>query len=67
MIKFTKPQNLDGAILIQELQAAGVTVAADISGIAAPFIDGNGDFFLDIQAKDQSKAATVVANHQGQA
>lgn len=63
MIQFTKPHNLDGALLIEELKLAGVTVATDRSGITAPFIDGAGDLFLDIDAKDQFKAAEVIANH----
>jgi hypothetical protein len=65
MIKFNRPQSLDGALLINELEAAGVKVAADISGIKAPFIDGAGDMFLDIAAKDESKAASIVAAHEG--
>ena len=63
MIKFNRPQSLDGALLIDELAAAGVKVTADCSGIKAPFIDGAGDLFLDIDAKDQAKAAEVIVNH----
>jgi hypothetical protein len=28
-------------------------------------IDGNGDFWLDVQPADQAKAAAVVAAHNG--
>jgi hypothetical protein len=64
MIKFTCPDKLDGAILIQELQAAGIEVKADRFGVVAPFIDGNGDLFLDIAAKDQAKATEVLTTHK---
>ena len=67
MIKFTKPKVLNGAILIDELTTAGVKVTADSSGIKAPFIDGSGDLYLDIAAKDQAKAAEIVAAHRGSA
>jgi hypothetical protein len=63
MIKFNRPQSLDGALLIEQLKAAGVKVKPDSYGITAPFIDGAGDLFLDIDAKDQAKAAEVIANH----
>jgi hypothetical protein len=59
MIKFTKPANLNGAELLQELTAAGITI------IEAPFIDGNADFFLDIAESDVKKAESVVAKHNG--
>jgi hypothetical protein len=65
MIKFIKPENLDGAILIEELKAAGVSVAADLSRTIAPVIDGEGNLFLDIAATDKAKATQVVANHKG--
>lgn len=61
MIKFDKPKNLNGAELLAELSAAGV-VANDKT---SPFIDGNGDFWLDISDKDKTKAATIVASHNG--
>ena len=69
MIKFTKPENLDGAKLIDELLAAGIkSIAKDKSvpnGYAPPMLDGNGDLWLDIDAKDEAKAATVIAAHIG--
>ena len=69
MIKFTKPENLDGAKLIEELLAAGIkSISKDRStfnGYAPPMLDGNGDLWLDIDAKDESKAAAVVAAHIG--
>lgn len=65
MIQFTKPETLDGAVLISELQAAGIKVAADSSKIVAPHINGEGNLLLDIAAKDEIKTAEIVANHKG--
>ena len=59
MIKFTKPTNLNGAELILELQAAGVSVTQP------PFVDGNNDLWLDIANKDENKASAVVVKHNG--
>ena len=64
MIKFNRPNSLDGDLLIQELNAAGVNVKTDRSGVTAPYVDGVGDFYLDIADKDKTKAAEIVANHQ---
>ena len=61
MIKFDKPKNLNGAELVQELKVASVTVNEDTS----PFIDGNGDFWLDIKEADKDKAVPIVAAHNG--
>jgi hypothetical protein len=59
MIKVTKPANLNGAELIDELTAKGVKV----SGV--PFLDGNGDLFLEINEKDLTIAEEVLAKHNG--
>lgn len=59
MIKYTKPQNLNGAELLEELNAAGVSITEP------PFIDGNGDLFLDIADADAKKAEKVLAAHNG--
>lgn len=59
MIKYTKPKNLNGAELLEELNAAGISITEP------PFIDGNGDLFLDISAADAKKAESVVAAHNG--
>jgi hypothetical protein len=61
MIKFTKPAQLNGSQLIQELRSEGIDINEDTS----PFIDGNGEFFLDIDAKDTAKAAEIVSAHIG--
>jgi hypothetical protein len=59
MIKVTRPANLNGAELITELTAKGVSVTG------FPFLDGNGDLFLDIAQKDFVKAEEVLAKHNG--
>lgn len=59
MIKFNRPENINGTELIAELKAVGVKVND------FPLLDGNGDFWLDIAAKDEAKAAEIVAAHNG--
>lgn len=59
MIQFNRPTNLNGAELLKELKAIGISVK-DL-----PSIDENGDFWLDIADKDKDNAAEVVANHDG--
>ena len=61
MIQFDKPINLNGSELLAELSAAGIKVNEDNS----PFIDGNGDFWLDLSDKDKTKAASIVTAHNG--
>jgi hypothetical protein len=59
MIKFIKPLNLNGAELLQELNAAGVVVTTN------PMIDGDGNLWLDITEADQAKTTPIVAAHNG--
>lgn len=59
MIKFDKPKNLNGTELLAELNAAGIKVTE------SPLIDGNGDFWLDIQESDKLKTESIVVNHNG--
>jgi hypothetical protein len=59
MIKFTKPVNLNGAELLNELTQAGIDV------IGLPVVDGNNDFWLDIAEADKAKATPIVAAHNG--
>jgi hypothetical protein len=65
MKSFTKPTNLDGSKLIQELQTAGILVNPNGLGHKCPTEDCNGLLWLDIAAKDENAAATVVAAHNG--
>lgn len=59
MIKFNKPENLNGAELLAELATAGVEIKE------LPFIDGNGDFWLDVKPANQAQTAAIVATHNG--
>jgi hypothetical protein len=59
MIKFIKPENLNGAELLTELTNAGVEVKE------LPYIDGNGDFWLDVKESDKAQTITIVAAHNG--
>jgi len=61
MIKFTKPNQLNGTQLIAELKAIGVIVNEKTS----PLLDGNGEFWLDIESKDETKAKAIVDAHIG--
>ena len=67
MVKFTTPENLDGEKLTDELIAANIKIlsknSATKTGFAAPMLDGSGDLWLDIAAKDEAKAAEIVAAH----
>jgi hypothetical protein len=58
MIQFNLPNKLNGAQLVDELKAAGVSI------IEPPMVE-NGDLFLDIATKDEVKAKTVVNSHVG--
>jgi hypothetical protein len=59
MIKFNKPENLNGAELLGELTNAGIEIKE------FPFIDGNGDFWLDVKESDEAQTAAIVATHNG--
>jgi hypothetical protein len=59
MIKFNKPQNLNGKELLDELLAVGVVVEG------LPVDDGAGNLILNIASKDEAKATPVVAAHNG--
>ena len=61
MIKFNKPDVLNGTQLVEELKEGGININADKS----PRIDGNGDFWLDIAEADKAKAEPIVAAHIG--
>mgnify|MGYP006921328625 CR=1 FL=1 len=59
MIKFIKPTNLNGSELLEELNAAGVKIEEK------PYIDTNGDLWLDIASKDEANAKSIVDSHNG--
>jgi len=58
MIEFTKPKNLNGGELVDELKAGGIVVTG------WPKLDGD-IFSLDIAESDKDKAAPIVAAHNG--
>ena len=59
MIQFTKPTNLNGVELLNELKAGSVVITE------LPMLDGNGDFWLDITEADKTKTTPIVAAHNG--
>jgi len=59
MIKFSKPTNLNGTELIDELNAAGIAITE------SPFVNASGDLYLQIAAADTKKAESIVAAHNG--
>ena len=62
MIKFKKPNQLNGSQLRKELLNAGVTIMDEFTSVV---VDGNDELWLDIVATDESTAATVVESHVG--
>ena len=59
MIKFDKPENLNGTELLAELNAAGISITE------IPTIDGDGKLWLNIAKKDETKARAIVDAHNG--
>ena len=59
MIQFTKPKNLNGAELLNELNSAGIAIDKP------PFIDGNQNLWLDIADTEKTKASEIVNIHNG--
>ena len=59
MIKFNKPETLNGEQLLTELKLVNIKIDR------FPFIDGNGDFWLAISESDKVKAEPIVAAHIG--
>ena len=49
MIKFEKPNQLNGSQLRQELLNAGVTIVDEFTSVV---VDGNDELWLDIVAAD---------------
>lgn len=62
MIIFTKPKNLNGEELRQELNAAGVNISNEKFSVV---VDGENNLLLDINPKDKSEAEKIVATHNG--
>lgn len=62
MLKFTKPENLNGYELRDELKKVGVKISDNLSSV---IVESDGYLYLDIEQKDQSKATLVVQSHNG--
>lgn len=62
MIKFRKPESLDGAKLRNELNAAGIVISNEMESVAD---DGEGNLYLEIDENDIEKALDIVKRHQG--
>jgi len=62
MISFTKPENLNGAELRQELNDSGIAISNDVSAV---MLDGEKVLWLDIAESDAEAATLVVAAHNG--
>jgi hypothetical protein len=64
-ISFTKPLNLNGATLLDELIAAGVSVAEKNGKPQWVELDADNVLWIDIDEKDKTKAEAVVTAHNG--
>ena len=62
MIQFTKPTNLNGAELRNELNANGIAISDEPFSIK---LEGDGSLWLDIAEADKAKATPIVAAHNG--
>lgn len=62
MISFTKPNNLNGFELRQELNDAGISIEGDIGTV---LVTTDGLLWLDIAESDAEAAEAVVAAHNG--
>ena len=62
MISFTKPKNLNGSELRQELLEAGVSISQNSKSIC---VEADGCLYLDIMQQDEAKAAAVISAHNG--
>lgn len=59
MIKVSRPVNLNGAELLDELAKANIEV------VGVPYLDGNNELWLDIDEADANKAEAVALKHNG--
>ena len=62
MEQFTKPKNLNGGELRDELRTAGVKIGDRFDAV---MVDDINILCLDIDAADKSKASAVVTAHNG--
>lgn len=62
MAIFTKPKNLNGAELRNELRLTGIEISDESSAVA---INEDGNLVLNILDSDIEKAAKIVEKHDG--
>ena len=62
MIEFTKPNNLNGTELRNELNANNIVISDEPLSVR---LEGDGSLWLDIKDDDEAKAAPIVAAHNG--
>ena len=62
MMQFTKPTNLNGEELRQELNSAGIAISDDIEAVS---LDDENNLWIDIAEADKAKATPIVAAHNG--
>ena len=62
MLRFDRPENLNGAELRNELKAAGIPVSDDINFFLD---DGKGNLFVAISNSFELKAAAIIVAHNG--
>jgi hypothetical protein len=60
MIKFTKPQELNGSQLRKELRDGGVSISDDVFAVS---LDDDENLLLEIADQDKAKASEIVAAH----
>jgi len=65
MATFPKPKSLNGQALIAELEAAGITVTADETGLKAPWDKADGTIEIAINPIKETEAAVIVSAHKG--
>jgi hypothetical protein len=65
MISFSRPTNLNGAELIDELEAAGVSIPRVNNEPIWPVDDMSGLIWLQIDESDKDIAKEVLAAHNG--
>jgi hypothetical protein len=61
MLNFTIPINLNGSELLDELIAGGVDIETKYDAVLIE----DGSLWLDIAQADKTKAASIVAAHNG--
>ena len=62
MIKFTKPQELNGSQLRKELRNGQVPISDNALSVR---IDDNDELWLEIDDKHEAAAAAIVESHVG--